>query len=971
MAAPNLPAPENRVFWLPGDEPQQPFMAPQYETQSKARLKEILASGSVKNPTIIPGGAERVREALNTAYQEAFNVFKARQGANQEYPERVSDYVDAQLQAYGAIIAGGFMLNALGLFPQEQNKTDTDIYVNSRNLKELNEKLPPALLGTDPNIGLEERKFVKSTTYCLSFLRRNGIRSVQTFKYSFRQQRRTTERSIDVMAVRNHRSPIQVAQNFDLTFAQVWYDGANVYATHPEHVANKVGYLQKSYVPLYLAGNEFLKGRMIKYTRRGFQVFLDPAATEDLETMRIPGYLHQQLTQRQTTSGGRCAIILPRTPLFYKDIAIRIMLEYILTGDYISRIKRFHETKNLTEGYDSDDYGALQDLTPLWDNRLEQPKLTFDKLFDLAKEKCGPAFAEKEARSAFYSKAAELFQLFFDNSIKIEEGEDGDEGIAVSPILRELTGRYLTRKVHLNTLLDKDLYENEGMGRFLTQLRSALFENGDDMFGNEGPLYTFHAHDYPDQGITTESLEAYLMGKKQIADKNAIPCYAAPYCTQNLTLRDIRPFVSNEFYLNFIKEKVVIPNLRNTAFNIAPMILQNTQSQDPLGFGNIYHYTICPFCLVLEERNEGCAYMVHANTKRLPNSEAPWCDPALVVKEIRDKYVTARDTPNLMPDYPPDWRKLEFCVECGRPAVSHKHFNLATPLGIQPHRLDPDNVGNRTYGVCDGGGRAELFARMLAMRKVIMENSGTDKKEVRRLAALAADAAPLNEELMQKGREMLAAEVAERKWTNQEQVNAFVAANPIAENAEEEENNNNNVQSIASAATENDLADLPPLEQENAAPPAAHLQQQQAINPFAFIPIIIEELVAQPLPADQANLLRPDVAQAALNFYNQQLAEQDQEDALRAARLYARIATRAGIRAYLAGRNDQQVAQIIRQVGQLAEILFMGAHEENVFEQAQNLLAELAPEQQGGKKRVFSKTHKHRKNSKKQTHKRR
>jgi hypothetical protein len=64
------------------------------------------------------------------------------------------------------------------------------------------------------------------------------------------------------MAVRNARSPLDVVQNFDLSFCQIWYDGKGVWATHPEHVKTKSGILQGDYVKVLLEhNNKFLKRR--------------------------------------------------------------------------------------------------------------------------------------------------------------------------------------------------------------------------------------------------------------------------------------------------------------------------------------------------------------------------------------------------------------------------------------------------------------------------------------------------------------------------------------------------------------------------------------------------------------------------------------------------------------------------------------------------------------------------------------
>ena len=93
--------------------------------------------------------------------------------------------------------------------------------------------------------------------------------------------------------------------------------------------------------------------------------------------------------------------------------------------------------------------------------------------------------------------------------------------------------------------------------------------------------------------------------------------------------------------------------------------------------------------------------------------------------------------------------KLQFCVTCGRPCCNHKHFdlNLENPKLIKTVIVE----GEDAYTKCMGGGRPELFARLLAIQKVISEQEFENDIEQRRACALAALKAPLDPELMARG----------------------------------------------------------------------------------------------------------------------------------------------------------------------------------------------------------------------------
>lgn len=187
--------------------------------------------------------------------------------------------IDQLLQENKAIIAGSSVLN-----PLVENssiwKSDIDIYVpipNDKTVHDLFRHNPALIESAIERYGLQN---VKSSSYCSSFMKRNGIRTV--VKYHTRQPGvdRWDQLDIDIMAVRKRTNPLNVVQNFDLTFCQVWYDGVDVWATHPSHITEKKGLLQGEYVPIYLTGNQFLRKRMQKYVDRGFRVGADPEGKE-------------------------------------------------------------------------------------------------------------------------------------------------------------------------------------------------------------------------------------------------------------------------------------------------------------------------------------------------------------------------------------------------------------------------------------------------------------------------------------------------------------------------------------------------------------------------------------------------------------------------------------------------------------------------------------------------------------------
>jgi hypothetical protein len=146
--------------------------------------------------------------------------------------------------------------------------------------------------------------------------------------------------SIDVMAVRNSQSVINVVNNFDLTFCQIWYTGEHIFASHPNHILERKGVLQGDYTKTFMEGNVFLARRMMKYRRRGFEIHLDPAFATTGVLPAIKDKDPEEYTKYFESDGKKVSLITKN--IFHK------------ITDYVHE-----EIKN---GYDSDEYDSISKL---------------------------------------------------------------------------------------------------------------------------------------------------------------------------------------------------------------------------------------------------------------------------------------------------------------------------------------------------------------------------------------------------------------------------------------------------------------------------------------------------------------------------------------------------------------------------------------------------------------------------------
>jgi hypothetical protein len=271
-------------------------------------------------------------------------------------------------QIYGAnvVYQGKTKLNT-----QINSGVDIDFYVSCKNLIPFYVAMIPLFQG-------ETIKSYEASFYCKSFLRKNGIRTVYKI---LRPDAPDQLSEMDIMAVRNARSPLDVVTNFDLTVCQVWYDGTSVKGTDPEHVLNKVTYLQGDYVKTYLQGNRFLDWRLSKYSKRGFKIMGDPSV---LSTMN-PLDVILQLTPSDST-GCRFAdeprVRIKDDP---KRWLIRALLRFSITGKYFvnGTLSDYGIQKNV-EYSDASKKLIKSKISPLdgydTDDFVENPQLLRDRV---------------------------------------------------------------------------------------------------------------------------------------------------------------------------------------------------------------------------------------------------------------------------------------------------------------------------------------------------------------------------------------------------------------------------------------------------------------------------------------------------------------------------------------------------------------------------------------------------------------
>ena len=201
------------------------------------------------------------------------------------------------LKSTGSLIAGGSVLACI-LNENINTINDIDIYVPIKKSQEFLNELIYKEDRLTKNINNYVCDEYSSSLYCTSFLKRNGIKKVMSLidgsardKYTSLAGTTSQQNNIDIMLVRNKRTPLQVVTNFDLTFCECWFDGENIWATFPEHIRSKNGKVQSDYVEMVIIKNKFTEKRMAKYIERGFKISLEPLSNVDLHYNREQGII--------------------------------------------------------------------------------------------------------------------------------------------------------------------------------------------------------------------------------------------------------------------------------------------------------------------------------------------------------------------------------------------------------------------------------------------------------------------------------------------------------------------------------------------------------------------------------------------------------------------------------------------------------------------------------------------------------
>jgi len=691
----------------------------------------------------------------------------------------------ALLKENGAILSGGFVLNSIAAYYVAGSgpAPDLDIYVPLANM--------PRFLATLVNDTLKFRAFDRfdATIYCRSFLRKNGIRRVHTFTT-------TNDKSVDVMAVRSRKTVQDVCSNFDLTFCQAWFDGTNVFATHPDHIRTKKGYLQGEYIDTFVQGSTFLKDRIRKYQQRGFTIEYDPSTTsvklpviadvlenvhkcskEEAREALLPIWFQRAATRWLASSKeNHNKFVLP----FGKSSSMtnQVFAPGTKPVRAYDKIDKFRVPDD--EGYDSESMDAPR-LTELAVQKYETTAI------ELASKPLDPALVygrqmfgmlqavltEPERDADFTYRTSNYKELLDDSHKHIEHFKEILRAMEAGERVRGWRGTIAQLKERIQRL-EQNLAKPM---KFVDYLHAHTTRAGTDFAADDGQLYDIHNHPM-DAATTRDSLEGYLEQFIRMSDSDkekGVPCYHKPApvlrglpepetnCTQNITMKEIQTIVSYEFFKRFSAPQPLKTGL-NVVMPVYEAALPNTKALEE-GYGDEYHETMCPFCLQTMSRGEGCSYMTHENPKRLDTQLSPYCQKEFVVQSILDKYIAMakRIDGEEMPLH------IEVCVECGRPCSRHQHFDITSAepkLVAALRREDPANPGRMIadYATCAGGGRTELFARMLAVRDVYKKGGLKNPKAEREAAALAADAAAKDPAYLARGKAIADMPPADRKF---------------------------------------------------------------------------------------------------------------------------------------------------------------------------------------------------------------
>jgi len=541
---------------------------------------EYGAEGNINRPVIpvpvpMPEYNELIEAAILARLKPGYIANIQEEGRDEPTDDAdILTFIKDMLIDCEALVAGGFLLGTIHNYDRNTSNRDDpmldmDFYVPCRNLVKFNKvfaKLIDAHSVSQHN----------ATFYCRSFLRRNGIRSVQTF-FGPDDDDEQGPPLIDIMAVRNARSPLDVVQNFDLTFCQVWYDGKSVSATHPQDVRTKNGTLQGDYVKLLVEEhNLFLVKRIRKYKRRGYTIRYDISVFNTMPEITINTYTYCAKEEKDEDFYNRWITRFVLHSLLYNHYAITkgyidtkhdrlnqdnrgepVQSNYLGNGYRLITDKRAPidtmENINVGDGYDTDEYDittpakfypelnrmAVNLPARIQEAWIAQPDdLKFRKVLQIL-------------LTNYYSTDPDKSPI----GIRIYHTISGAPYIADPNMPPHELDEYVRQQVlsEIYTIL-----ERSRLVRYTNALQIKLQRFGTDAItlDDNVQVYDIHLHTL-DEAVGVAGLQSHLDNLIGQHDKTNLPCYLSG-CQMVLTLDEIRAMVDETYYRRFT-EPVAVP----------------------------------------------------------------------------------------------------------------------------------------------------------------------------------------------------------------------------------------------------------------------------------------------------------------------------------------------------------------------------------------------------------------------------
>jgi hypothetical protein len=176
------------------------------------------------------------------------------------FGDKVEGFKNA-LKESKALTAGGSALAAM--LDNKDYEGDIDIYVNVENARPIRNFLSSFRSDVYISKRNSENKYAKF------FFDINKIARIVRFEFG-------KSKSIDLVYINNSRTPESVVSNFDFTCCQVWYDGDNMFASHPELTMEMKANINKDYIAFYFSPDKYAKKRLDKYRSKGFDIKISP-----------------------------------------------------------------------------------------------------------------------------------------------------------------------------------------------------------------------------------------------------------------------------------------------------------------------------------------------------------------------------------------------------------------------------------------------------------------------------------------------------------------------------------------------------------------------------------------------------------------------------------------------------------------------------------------------------------------------